>query len=612
MGRFEIGANDFLLDDAPFRVISGALHYFRVHPEHWRDRIRLAKAMGLNTIETYVPWNEHEPRSGEFVTDDPRLDLSRFLQLIADEGMFAIVRPGPYICAEWDGGGLPGWLLADPDVRMRSTDARFLDPAKRYLQHVLGIVAPLQVDAGGPVILVQVENEYGAYGADKDYLRELTDATRASGITVPLITVDQPSGSMIADGSLPELHKTASFGSHTVERLAHLRTEQPTGPLMCGEFWCGWFDNWGAHHHTTSAEASAAELDVLLAAGASVNIYMVHGGTNFGFTNGANDKGVYQPITTSYDYDAPIDEAGRPTEKFWAFREVIAKYAPVPAFEPPVPVQAPAFEASLSPSTGLLDAAALVNRWVAHGGLPTMEDLGVYRGLVAYRAALPNRAPGVLAFGEVRDRAIVFVDGVRVGTLARERHERALVVPAGRDVLVLVEDEGRVDYGQRIGERKGLIGPATLDGVALEHWETLVIDADRLARALADDLAGGSLPIRETTGEVAAGTEAPARTEGPARTQGSDPSLPSFHRAVFELDGPADLFLASGEWGKGAAWINGFALGRYWSAGPQRSLYVPAGATRAGGNELVVLELDALASSRATFVTNLDLGHTEE
>ena len=594
MGRFEIGSDDFLLDEKPFRVISGALHYFRVHPQHWAERIRMARMMGLNTIETYVPWNEHEPQPARFVTDDPRLDLGRFLEVVAEEGMFAIVRPGPYICAEWDGGGLPGWLLADPDVRMRSTDARFLEPAKRYLRHVLGLVAPLQIDNGGPVILVQVENEYGAYGADKDYLRELTDVTLASGITVPLISVDQPSGSMIADGSLPELHKTASFGSHTVERLAHLRREQPTGPLMCGEFWCGWFDNWGAHHHTTPAQASAAELDALLSAGASVNIYMAHGGTNFGFTNGANDKGVYQPITTSYDYDAPIDEAGRPTEKFWAFRSVIAKYAPVPDFEPQPSAPAPAFEVSLIPGVGLMDAAAAANPWVAHDTLPTMEDLGVYRGLLAYRAGLPNRAAALLAFEEVRDRAIVFVDGVRVGVLGRERHERAIVVPAGRELLVLVEDEGRVDYGPRIGECKGLIGPATLDGIPLERWETLVMNVDALATSVVPGTRG----------------EPPARAGRPA--EGADPSLPRFHHATFDLDASADLFLDTAGWGKGAAWINGFPLGRYWSAGPQRTLYIPAGATLPGSNDLVVLELDALPRARAAFVTDAHLGHTEE
>ncbi|WP_022901419.1 glycoside hydrolase family 35 protein [Humibacter albus] len=600
MSRFAISGDDFVLDAKPYRVISGALHYFRVHPDHWADRIRTAKLMGLNTIETYVPWNEHESRRGHFAAEDPRLDLRRFLRLIAAEGMHAIVRPGPYICAEWDGGGLPGWLLADPDVRMRSTDPRFLEPATRFLHHVLGIVAPLQIDNGGPVILVQVENEYGAYGDDKQYLRELTDVTRASGITVPLITVDQPSGTMIADGSLPELHKTASFGSHAAERLAHLRRQQPTGPLMCGEFWCGWFDDWGAHHHTTSAEASAAELDALLKAGASVNVYMVHGGTNFGFTNGANDKGVYKPITTSYDYDAPIDEAGRPTAKFWAFREVIARYAPVPEYAPEPAAAAPVFEVPLAPGSGLMDASASAS-WASHDHLPTVEDLGVYRGLVAYRTALPADTCGTLVFADIRDRAIVVVDGVRVGALNRERHERAIAIPAGRELLVIVEDEGRVDYGPRIGERKGLIGPATLGDVPLTRWETMPLDVD--ARAA---LSGPVSTALERSTLVGSDTGA----EGTSGRTPTDP-LPRFHHATFELDAQADLFLSTAGWGKGAAWLNGFALGRYWSAGPQHTLYVPRGATHAGANELVVLELDALASPVVHFVADHDLGHTE-
>jgi beta-galactosidase len=584
--RFEIGDEEFLLDGQPFRIISGALHYFRVHPAQWRDRIRSARLMGLNTIETYVPWNMHEPRRGEFtaIGPDGRFDLVAFLRLVHEEGMRAIVRPGPYICAEWDGGGLPSWLFDDPAVRPRSSDPRFLAPVTAYLNRVLALIAPLQIERGGPVILVQVENEYGAYGADADYLRALVEITRSAGITVPLTTVDQPNGTMIRDGSLPELHKTASFGSQSRERLELLRREQPTGPLMCSEFWCGWFDDWGAHHHTTSTAAAAAELDAILSAGASVNVYMFHGGTNFGFTNGANDKGTYHPIVTSYDYDAPLDEAGRPTEKFWAFREVIARYAPVPELEAAPPSPVPVFEAPLGPGPELLPAAAATEAWLDHAAVPSMDEVGVSDGLLAYRRRLtgPDH-PVVLSFAEVRDRAIVFLDGVRLGVLSRSLHERALTLPRGNgELLVLVEDQGRVDYGTRIGERKGLIGPARLDGEPLPDWQTLRVDADGLAGAV------GPLPA-----------------ESPAS------AAPRFHLTEFRLDAPADLFLDCSGWGKGAAWVNGFPLGRYWQAGPQRTLYVPAGATRTGGNRLVVLELDALVAPLARFVAAPELGQTE-
>ncbi|MBO4207001.1 glycoside hydrolase family 35 protein, partial [Micromonospora echinofusca] len=336
MTTFDIGETDFLLDGRPFRVLSGAIHYFRVHPQLWRDRIRKARQMGLNTVETYIAWNAHSPQRGVFHTDGG-LDLGRFLDTVAEEGMYAFVRPGPYICAEWDNGGLPAWLFRDAATGIRRHEPQYLDAIAEYYGQLGPILAPRQVDSGGPVILVQVENEYGAYGADRDYLQALTDLTRKAGITVPLTTVDQPVDHMLRNGSLPGLHKTASFGSRSVERLATLRAHQPTGPLMCAEFWDGWFDHWGEHHHTTPVAEAAADLDALLSTGASVNIYMFHGGTNFGFTNGANDKGTYQPIVTSYDYDAPLDEAGDPTAKYWAFREVIARHTEVP----PAPSAAP-------------------------------------------------------------------------------------------------------------------------------------------------------------------------------------------------------------------------------------------------------------------------------
>ena len=345
--QFAIGDTDFLLDGEPFRILSGALHYFRVHPAQWADRIRKARQMGLNTIETYVAWNAHAPTPTSFRLDDG-LDLGRFLDLVAAEGMYAIVRPGPYICAEWTNGGLPGWLLADAGAGVRSNDPAFLTAVAGYLAALAPVLVPRQADQGGPVILVQAENEYGAYGSDKDYLRAIVKHLRGIGITVPLISVDQPMGSMLADGSLPELHATASFGSHATERLAALRRHQRTGPLMCAEFWDGWFDSWGGHHHVTSPAETAGELDALLRAGASVNIYMFHGGSNFGLTSGANDKGTYTPIVTSYDYDAPLDEAGNPTAKYWAFREVIAKYAPVPDSRPVPAPPRPAFTAPVS------------------------------------------------------------------------------------------------------------------------------------------------------------------------------------------------------------------------------------------------------------------------
>jgi beta-galactosidase len=363
MPTFEIGERDFLLDGRPFQVISGALHYFRVHPDQWADRIRAARLLGLNTIETYVAWNFHAPTPDEFDLTGRR-DLGRFLDLVAAEGLHAIVRPGPYICAEWDGGGLPAWLFADGAAGVRRHDPAFLAAIGDYYAHVLPVVAQRQATRGGPVLMVQVENEYGAYPGVPDderaaYLRELVRLTREQGIDVPLFTSDQADDEHLARGGLPELHKTANFGSRTTERLATLRRHQRTGPLMCTEFWNGWFDSWGQIHHVTAPEDTAAELDDLLAAGASVNLYMVHGGTNPGLTNGANDKGTYLPITTSYDYDAPLAEDGAPTAKFHALRAVIAKHAPVPDELPaePAPARRGADPARRGPGAGQLRPA---------------------------------------------------------------------------------------------------------------------------------------------------------------------------------------------------------------------------------------------------------------
>ena len=591
-GSFRIGESDFLLDGEPFRVLSGALHYFRVHPDQWADRIRAARLMGLNTIETYVPWNEHEPAAGVFLADGG-LDLARFLDLVAAEGMYAIVRPGPYICAEWDGGGLPAWLFRDGDIGLRSADPHFLAPVTGFLDRVLEIVVPRQIDRGGPVILLQVENEYGAYGdftpaEREEYLRAVRDTYLAAGATVPLTTVDQPTDEMLSRGSLPDLHRTGSFGGNVTERLRVLREHQRTGPLMCSEFWCGWFDYWGSFHRTSSTAASVASLEALLEAGASVNIYMFHGGTNFGLTNGANDKGVFEPTITSYDYDAPLDEAGRPTEKFWAFREVISRYAPVPDIvdgELLAPLDAAPDAVALVPVCALADL--LVDE-PAHrrDQAPTMDELGVARGLMRYRTRLDaGDAPVVLSIGEVRDRAWVSVDGVPVGTLSRDRRERTIVLPRGRGVLdILVEDQGRVNYGPRIGEHKGLIAPVTVGGAPVVEWDVVVVPWEQLpARAAEVPLAGAAAPIAGAT----------------------------VLRADLVLDAPRDLVLDATALGTGLVWIGDACLGRFWQTGPQHSLFVPAPLTRAGHNVITVLDLEPTGAGTLAFSDRLLLGPVE-
>jgi beta-galactosidase len=583
LNTFAIGDHDFLLDGEPFRILSGAIHYFRVHPDQWADRIHKARLMGLNTIETYVPWNEHSPTPGAFRTDGG-LDLGRFLDLVATEGMQAIVRPGPYICAEWDNGGLPAWLFSDPTVGVRSSEPAYLAAVDSFLGSLLPIVVERQITRGGPVILFQIENEYGAYGKDKAYLQHLVDVAKRGGVDVPLFTCDQPIGTMIEDGSLPELHKTGTFGSRAVERLAFLRERQPTGPLMCAEFWNGWFDNWGTHHHTTDADASAAELDALLTAGASVNIYMFHGGTNFGFTNGANDKGIFEPTITSYDYDAPLSEDGFPTDKYFAFRDVIARHFEVPGEVPARQADAVECTVSVVSSVPLLKTVeSFGSPLTVPGALPVSEATGHYRGFHLYERQLASG--GVLAFEEIRDRAQFCLDGFPSGTLSRELGEHSITLPRGGYLQILVEDQGRVNYGPRIGEAKGLIGPATLDGEELDGWDIRPIDLSNLA------------PLRELAGELPG--------------SGGVPGM-SVSFASFEADGPSDRYLRLEGWTKGNAFINGFNLGRYWSRGPQRTLYVPGPLIREGANELAILELQGSSTRNVRFVAAPDLGPDEK
>ncbi|MFF2846199.1 beta-galactosidase family protein [Streptomyces sp. NPDC058001] len=583
MPVLQIDDDGFRLDGEPFRLLSGGLHYFRVHPAQWADRLRKARLMGLNTVDTYIPWNLHQPRPDVFQMDGA-LDLPAFLDLAAAEGLHVLLRPGPYICAEWEGGGLPSWLLAEPDIRLRSRDPRFLTAVDDYFTRLLTPLRPYLATRGGPVLAVQIENEYGAYGDDSAYLTHLADSLRRCGVDVPLFTCDQPAD--LERGSLPGVLATANFGSRSAQNLAALRAHRPQGPLLSAEFWIGWFDRWGGRHVVRDPDQAARELDELLATGASVNFYMFHGGTNFGFTNGANDKHTYRPTVTSYDYDAPLDEAGDPTEKFTAFREVIAKYAPVPAEPEPAPSAKLAVPAvPLTESAALLDCAPALGAAVESARPLTMEQLGQDFGFVLYKTVLPEPGPVLLEVDQVRDRAQVFLDGQPLGVLERENHEHALaftVRRAGSVLSLLVENQGRVNYGPGIHDRKGLPGTVLLNGTPLTGWTSRPLPLTAL----------DGLPFAAT---VAA------------------PTGPAFHRGTFQLAVAADTFLHLDGWTKGTAWVNGFALGRYWSRGPQRSLYVPAPVLRTGANEVVVLELHAAHRARTVdFRERADLGPTDE
>lgn len=565
------------------RLLSGALHYFRVHEGHWDHRLAMLRAMGLNCVETYVPWNLHEPRPGEF---REVAALGRFLDAVRRAGLLAIVRPGPYICAEWENGGLPHWLTGPLGRRVRTRDPEYLRAVDGWFAAVLPQVVDRQCDRGGPVIMVQVENEYGSYGSDAAYLAHLTDRLRALGVTVPLFTSDGPEDHMLTGGSVPGVLATVNFGSGAREAFATLRRHRPDGPLMCMEFWCGWFSHWrtkpdgGEAAAARDAEDAAAALREILECGASVNVYMAHGGTSSGGWAGANRDGALQdgallPTVTSYDYDAPVDERGRPTAKFWRFREVLEPYADGPLPEPPAPqpvLGAPA-EVRLTgwvPMDAVLDG--LGGPEVRSGVPPTFEELDVDRGLVRYRVRVPGpRQPYDLRVRGLRDRAVTFVDGVRGPVL--EDEDAALGPVAGpAEVELWVESLGRVNYGPRLGEPKGITG-----GVLHERQYVHGVRARGLRLdALEDAGAVGKLPFEADAG---AGAGAGAR---------------GLHRGTVNgpVGGVGDALLELPGWTRGFVWIGGFPLGRYWSAGPQRALYVPGPCLREGPNEVLVLELE--------------------
>ncbi|MFF2326000.1 MULTISPECIES: beta-galactosidase family protein [unclassified Streptomyces] len=576
MAEFTVGDDDFRFDGKPVRLLSGALHYFRVHEAQWDHRLSMLRAMGLNCVETYVPWNLHEPRPGRF---RDVAALGRFLDAAQRAGLWAIVRPGPYICAEWENGGLPAWVTGRFGRRVRTRDAEYLDAVERWFTVLLPQVVRRQIGHGGPVIMVQAENEYGSYGTDRVHLRRVTGILRERGVTVPLFTSDGPEDHMLTGGSVPGLLATVNFGSGAREAFEVLRRHQPKGPLMCMEFWCGWFEHWGAEPVVRDPARAADALREILECGASVNIYMAHGGTSFAGWAGANRSGPLQdqdllPTVTSYDYDAPIDEYGRPTEKFWRFRKVLAEYAdgPLPELPPePAGLAAPV-RVELTDRAALTAVLeALGDEESAPSGVPpTFEELGVDRGLVRYRVGVPGpRRPYALGVVGLRDRAVVYVDGVRRGVLSDGTDTLDGPVGGPAEVELWVESLGRVNYGPRLGESKGITGGVLHERQFLHGVRARALRLEAFEEP--DALAG---VVFESAG-------------GTGRS--------GLYRGSFEVvgvDGTGYAGLELPGWTRGFVWVNGFCLGRYWSAGPQRTLHVPGPVLREGTNEVWVLELE--------------------
>lgn len=572
-----------MLDGQPITLLSGAMHYFRTMPEQWEDRLLKLKACGLNTVETYTCWNLHERREGEFDFSG-LLDIEKFIQTAEKLGLWVILRPGPYICAEWDFGGLPSWLLSYPDITLRCDDPLYLSKVKPYYRELLSRIRPHLCTNGGNVLMVQVENEYGSYGDDKVYLQKIVDIYRENGIDCLLFTSDGTAKWMLSGGTLPEVLAVANFGSYT-EQILTLNEFQKDRPLMCGEFWDGWFDHWyESGTQLRPIEDIVREIEKFFDLGASFNLYMFHGGTNFAFWNGANHPGDYQPTITSYDYRALLTEAGDTTPLYEAVKDLIARRTgkPAPEIEVKNSEKAAYGSLTLTEQAELFDNLDALSVPVKAAFPKTMEQLGQDFGFTLYRTIVHGPVePLPLCFGELHDRAIVFVNGNFVGIKERDRRDDEITISLGFGesavVDILVENMGRVNYGIHLLDKKGILGGVRLGQRYHFGWEMYPMTMD--------DLSGLSY----------------APEHGFTK--------PTFLRGNLHLDeAPKDTFIRLDGFTKGFVTVNGFNIGRYYNpAGPQKTLYLPAPLLHTGDNEITVFESDGYTDPVITFTDTPEL-----
>lgn len=569
----EIKNGAFFANGEKINIYSGAIHYFRTLPEYWEDRLTKLKLAGFNTVETYVCWNLHEPKKGEF-SFEGLLDIVEFVKTAQRLGLYAIVRPGPYICAEWDFGGFPAWLLKDENIRLRCCDEAYLGHVRDFYQALLPLLTPLQITRGGNIIAMQVENEYGSYANDKKYLAYLKDLMVSCGVDVLLFTSDGESKTMLSGGTLPELYKVINFSRNPKENFQYLDSIQPDKPRMCGEFWCGWFDHWGGGHNTREPQSVKNVLDEFLELDASINFYMFHGGTNFNFWAGANYHEHYAPTITSYDYDALLNEHGGYTEKYHLVREALHKKQNLPLL--PLPGE-PSLQ-KLGP-IALTEAAPLFEN-IKHIGthfedaVPHyMEHYGQNFGYILYHTDMKgDYSPSTLTIEDIHDIAYIYINGEFKGKYDRRKAAKAKKsLPAQSfavelpefsgtcSVDILVEGMGRVNYGLKLYDRKG-VGRVRL-------WQQIVCGWDVY-----------TLPMEDLQSLVFSGSQ-----------QRHD--FPLFLKGSFCTSSNADCYVDMRGFTKGCVFVNGFHLGRYWSVGPQRSLYLPGALLKTDGeNEIIVFE----------------------
>ena len=581
-GTFTVGDKTFLLNGKPFVVKAAELHYPRIPRPYWEHRIKMCKALGMNTVCLYVFWNIHEQQEGKFDFTGNN-DVAEFCRLAQRNGLYVIVRPGPYVCAEWEMGGLPWWLLKKKDIRLREPDPYFMERVKLFERKVGEQLASLTIQNGGPIIMVQVENEYGSYGENKAYVSAIRDIVRQSGFDkVTLFQCDWASN--FEKNGLDDLVWTMNFGTgadidQQFRRLGELR---PNAPQMCSEFWSGWFDKWGARHETRPAKAMVEGIDEMLSKGISFSLYMTHGGTSFGHWAGANSPG-FAPDVTSYDYDAPINEYGQATPKYWELRHTMEKYND--GGKLPAPPKAPMPVITI-PKFVLTEYAPLENAMgnsIQSRDIRSFEDMDMGWGIADYSTALPKIPVGsMLTLNEPHDFAQVFVDGKYIGKIDRVKNEKTLMLPPvekGAELCIRIEAMGRINFGRAIKDYKGITKEVTIsakmDGHEaswnLKNW-TIVPIPDNYETAVK---------------ALSVGTETSKRTRQHAKLL----TKAGYYRGHFTLRKPGDTFLNMEAFGKGQVYVNGHAIGRFWNIGPQQTLYLPGCWLKQGRNEVIVLDV---------------------
>ena len=583
MTTFEI-KEDFMLNGQPFKIISGAIHYFRLPTSQWEDSLYNLKALGANTVETYLPWNIHEPAEGVFDFAGMK-DVEAFVSLAQRLGLWVILRPSVYICAEWEFGGLPAWLLKESGIRLRSTDERFMSRVANYYQELLPRLAPLQVTQGGPVLMMQIENEYGSYGMDKEYLKATKALMEAGGIEVPLFTSDGAWEEALDAGTLidEDVFVTGNFGSRSKENAAVLQQyfadHGKKWPLMCMEYWDGWFNRWGEPVIKRDPADLAMEVKEMLKLG-SVNLYMFHGGSNFGFYNGCSAREEKDlPQVTSYDYDALLTEAGEPTEKYYLVQQAIKEVCPDAwQAEPRTKTLKNLGRYPINKSVSFFQTKEQMITPVASAYPQTMEQLDANYGYLLYDLELKNyQRENKLKIVEVSDRVQVFVNGQLQEVATTALGSEMMLQPGDQEtmeVAVLVENQGRVNYGYKFNnpsQAKGIRGGVMQDihfHQGYRHY-----------------------PL----------TLAPEQIDKIDFSAGKNPQQPSFYAADFTLEEVADTFIDCSAYGKGVVLVNGFNLGRYWSKGPIHSLYCPKDFLKVGANQIVIFETEGVELTAVTF-----------